>query len=389
MVNALSATAADSGFQKLSNPMDFFQPETPAKHPNQFVPSQSQASAPDSSQDELFAKARAVPIQVTKLSESTLAILSDGDLVKPTFSPTSQKLAYSKVLVREDQALAELFVFHMNSKKSSRVLSEQQSKKYAVYGTFATSIRWADPIRVIANLSDGDVDGVELAIDSNTGKLISEKYIEAGLDEADIQRSKKLASTILQKFPSWRAEVLENALRDSSIFVGSRGIILQRNYSGYSNDIVLLDLESRKETVLIKMGWKDRYAMGGGFVVDGEAIFSVQTSGVVGIFKLTKQNILIPLGHIEMENSRQRAYVSTKYLSKVEAIFSLTFHSPSEHGDNPIFRYSTKAGLVRVSDFPEIYDFDVSKDRKWMAVSYWDSKERKIGIVRLFESTAP
>lgn len=339
--------------------------------------------------DDLFAQAKAIKLKEEKIVDLTMALLTDGDFVEPTFSPDSKKLAYSNVVLLDTQEgkqeIAEVSIFDVESKKSRLMLPREQSKQYAVYGTFVTSMSWPDTNRIQINLSDGDVDGTELLINSSIGKLISEKSIEAGIDEKTYQKIRDRVSKLSPKFPAWKPEILENAIEHNSLTIEDQSIILQRAYHGYDNNIVLLDLTNNEEKLLIQMRDQDRNSLVGGVVIDGEAIFSVRTEDGVGIFKLTKKHAIVPLAFFAKEKDMAFPWLNVKYTSQSDAFLLLRLYSPSIPGNNPVLYYSANSGVLKLTDFSGIYDFDVSKNRKSMAVSFWENEHRKISVVRLRE----
>lgn len=341
--------------------------------------------------DSLLLRAKSIEIKERRFTRSTIASLSDGDLVQAAFSPSGKKLAYAKSIFQKDQEiqeLTEISIYDLNTKKSVILLASDESKKFAVYKAFVSGMMWKDQHQLFASISDGDVDSTDVTFDGTSGQIISTEYVEAGLEQETIDKENSLAQKLFEKFPSWNIDVLKNFTR-GALFINNRAIVSQRNYHGYNNNVILLDLDHNRAIPLVYMGDGKQYAMAGGFVLpDGSAIFSLRTKEGIGIFRLSTDNAVIPLGFIPSAQNGHAPQLAAKHVANTGAHFLVELNRSYEHGNNPVFFYSNKLGLLRCSDFREIYDIDISKDGETMATIFWNSNRRNISVSHLHKFSA-
>lgn len=316
---------------------------------------------------------------------SPLTSLSNGDFVNASFSPNGTKLAYAKAIFQEGQEiqeLTEISIYDLKTKKSQLLLSAEDSKQYAVYKAFVNGMSWNPPDELVASISDGDVASTAVKFNADYGGIISTEYIEAGLELEDIENENSLAQKLFEFLPSWDIDVLKNFTRNA-LFVSNRAIVSQRNYSRYNNNVILLDLEHKQATPLVYMREGMQYAMaGGGVLPDGDAIFSMRTKEGIGIFRLSAENSVLPLGFISSNQQNHTPRLVVKHISKTGIYFLVELNRSYEQGNNPIYYYSKKLGLVRCSDFQQIYDVDFSKDGRSIAVIYWNANQRNIRVAQ-------
>jgi hypothetical protein len=341
--------------------------------------------SPKYSINDLLTYAKSIEIKEKSFMHSPLASLSDGDFVNVSLSPYGDKLAYAKAIFQEGQEiqeLTEIAIYDLKAKKSQLLLNAEDSKQYAVYKAFVYGMSWKEPDELVASISDGDVDSTTVKFNAENGEIISTEYVEAGLEQEDIDNENSLAQKLFEIFPSWDINVLTNFTRNA-LFVSKRAIISQRNYNRYNTNLILLDLEHKQAIPLVYMGDGMQYAMAGGSVLpDGDAIFSLRTKEGIGIFRLSSENSVLPLGFISSNQQNHTPRLVVKHISKTGIYFLVELNRSYEQGNNPIYYYSKKLGLVRCSDFQEIYDIDVSKDGRSVAVIYWNANQRNIRVAQ-------
>lgn len=250
---------------------------------------------------------------------------------------------------------------------------------------FVYRMTWKKSDELFASISDGDVDSTNVNFNADNGKIISTEYIEAGLDQETIDKENSLANKLLEKFPSWDIDVLKN-FTSGAIFINNRAILSQRNYHGYNNNVILLDLDHNKAISFVHMGDGRQYAMAGGFALpDGSGIFSLRTQEGIGIFRLSTDNAVLPLGFISAAQNGHAARLVVRHVANTGAYFLVELNRTYERGNNPVFYYSNKLGLLKCSDYREIYDIDISKDGETMATIFWNANQRNIGISHLLK----
>ncbi len=327
---------------------------------------------------DLFADGMAIKLPEVKLGGKVVASAPAGDYVYPAFSPDGRELAYSSVVVRDGGELTAVLVLPLGKKTPRTLLSDQDSEKYAHYKAFVTSLTWRDAKHVEVSVSDGDVDSTELVIDARTGKIVSTKESEGAEDMPLTPAMEALQQQILTRFPGWNADDVRRALFEGAIEVPGRGVIWQRNPG---ENILFLNLATKQERVVLRPEGKGEGAsLGGGFVVGGEVIFVVYNQEGAWLLKLAADDAVTPLAFFRMPE--QGASVMPRFVSRTEAVFLLSLNGSAQRGDNPILYYSRDKGLRKVTDFQEVYDFDVSKDGRLMAVCHWE-KTRKLDVVRI------
>lgn len=341
--------------------------------------------------ESLMLKAKSIEVKESSFMHSTLAEFSNGDFVNVSLSPSGKKLAYAKSILQKDkeiQEITELSIYDLLSKKSQELLSAEDSKRYAVYKAFVYAMGWKKQNELVASISDGDVDSTVITFSTDNGKIISTEYVEAGLEPEAIDKGNSLAKALLEIFPDWDVDVLKNYTR-SALFINNRALISQRNFSKYNNNVILLDLEQKKAIPLIQMSDGMQYAMaGGGVLPDGRAMFSLRSKEGMGVFILDSDNSLLPLGFIRSSNKNFTPQIVVKHVSDSGVYFIAMLNQTYERGNNPMYFYSSKLGLVRCSDFLEIYDADFSKDGGTIAAIYWNSNQRNIRIAQQRELAA-
>jgi len=105
-------------------------------------------------------------------SNEIIARIDDGDFVHPAFSPDGTRLAYAKVVVRDKTEFAEVYVREISSGRTWRLLDATTSAKYATYKAFVYRLDWTSNDRLVASISDGDVDSTQVEFDVDVRRIV-------------------------------------------------------------------------------------------------------------------------------------------------------------------------------------------------------------------------
>ena len=330
--------------------------------------------------DNPFRSFDAAPVSEVKISGKVIAAINNGDFVHPTFSPDGKILAYSKVLVRADFENTEVFLYNLRSRKTSVVLDSKRAEGYASYKAFVADMNWRSPKRLEVVISDGDVDSTRLIFDPYTRKLLRER--NEGYDEAEAQPMspiyKKARQQAVSLFPVFPRDVLDNALRNSALVIPDRGILLQKNYAGHDDNIWFLDFQSKSIRSLISLSDGSSNAFNGGLSFKSSIIILLHNKPKTYLFVYQDGKIK---GLAEI-NSTSSNHIEVKHLSSRRVVFLVRTHEAYERGDNPLFIFDGDK-LVRVKEYPELYDAEVDRSGQRIAYCYWEGDRRHIAIKEL------
>jgi len=335
-------------------------------------PSRSAVSAEP---DPLFARANAVRVRSASLFRRPLLILDDGDYVFSRLSANGRFLAYADVVVKNNVESTALYVRDLKAGARRTLLDSDAASQYAAYKVFVTEASWLDEFRVCFTLSDGDVGSTSLTYDVRTGALVSSETSDEGDKLPEIPpRLRRLRSRILASFSAWSSEDLDMALRFEAIEVPGRGVILQKDDAG----IWLLDLTRGREKRLLSTTKGPQHALGGGISVGGDTVFAVSYKSRAYLFALDGRNTLKPLAGFS--KARWLADVRPRSLSSSGSFFLLRLEESSKKGHNPALYYSSKEGLLEISDGRTCYDFDVARKGDKAAFSFWVEGRRQLTV---------
>ncbi|MDH3318114.1 MAG: hypothetical protein OEO84_00290 [Betaproteobacteria bacterium] len=348
-----------------------------------FALSASILFAPIAAADDPFARAPASGARAQSLFDRTVLSVTEGDLVFPRLSPDGKRLVYADAFVREGVEGTAVYLVDLSTKARRTLLSAAAAEKYRVAKVFVSGIEWLDGARVLVGLADGDVGLTEVAFDAATGAILSERSRELGEDEDPLTASPRLAalrSALIEAFPAWSAEVLEGALRNVCVEVPGRGAILQRDYAGFDHDVWFVDAQRKTRSRLLSMGAQDTRALGGGFTLGGQTVFAVAHDTHAYLFRWSGRGDPEPLARYP--RILQRALLELRYRSSTEAMFLLRLGETYERGHNPVFRYSTRSGLIALSECRQCSDFDVSARGDVAVFASWIDGRRQLRVLR-------
>ena len=339
-------------------------------------------SSPSSRQgfrEDAPAGRRAVPPAPILLGGRALARLDSWDIVHPRFSPQGDRLAFAKSEVEEGMETTELAFLDLATGAVTTLLDRQGAARYATYKAYVFDLAWTDATHVRAAVADGDVGAAYLTYDVASRRIVDTLYKD---DDTPAPLDRALAEIIpdcVRALPTLPQEVLESALAQHAVLAGNRRVILQKNYAGHDNDIWLLDCLGPSMTRLVGMGSEDHYALGGGVSIGSSSVFLVsRMSGTT--LMLLKDGGAVELATIP--GKARHMQIEVKHTSPERVYFQVRAQAPSEVGDNPLFAFDGQR-LRRVLDFEDLYDFDMTRDRRLAVFCAWQGERRIVEVRRL------
>ena len=315
------------------------------------------------------------------LGGQRLARLDSWDIVHPRFSPEGDRLAFATSEVDDGMETTELALLDFATGAVTTLLDPQEAKRYATYKAYVFSLDWTDATHVRAAVSDGDVDVAYLTFDVASRRLVDTRHEDEAAPAPPNRALEEIIPDCVQALPALPPEVLESALAQNAVLVGNRRAILQKNHAGQDDDIWLIDCGGASMTRLLGMGSKDHDALGGGVTIGSSSVFLVsRESG--GTLMLLKDGRVAELATIPGKAGHMR--IEVKHSSPERVYFQVRAQASSEAGDNPLFAFDGQ-GLQRVVDFEDLYDFDMTRDRRLAAFCAWRGDRRILEIRRLMD----
>jgi hypothetical protein len=310
-----------------------------------------------------------------KWGGKTVLHLSNGDYIYPRFSPNGRFLAYAESLLVQQKESTAIYLYDFKTKTRRILLGSKQANQYATYRAFVVDIKWLGNEFIEAALSDGDVDTNVLTISVTSNKIVKEKTISAGEDG----KVATMANTLNKLYPDVEREVFQSAIDAGTTIKIRGGVILQKNYSGQDHHIWFYGTKKKQVRKILPLDASDSYALGGGIQTKNQLIFAINSSGKSYLIQYRKPNTVKPLA---VYKSARAAWIITRLKTPSVAYFTLLLNESYQKGHNPIFRFSRRQGLLEIAECQLCYDFDVDKQQKRLAITYWSGKKRELRILK-------
>jgi hypothetical protein len=166
-------------------------------------------------------------------SDEIIARIDDGDFVHPAFSPDGKRLAYANVVVRDKTELAEVYVREISSGKTWRLLDATTSARYATYKAFVYRLVWISNNRLVASISDGDVDSTFVEFDVDARRIVEDRANDGeGARTTEIDRQIQSVKTL----PSWEPALVRNAF-ENGVDLQNGSFLIQPFYADVTPDV--------------------------------------------------------------------------------------------------------------------------------------------------------
>jgi hypothetical protein len=282
------------------------------------------------------------------------------------------------VISEPDIENTEILVLDLTTRLRTTLLDAAAARKYATYKTFVYALGWSDADHVRASLSDGDVDSSHLTFDTRTGALTGSTH--SGEDEEmhpslspEQQQALQRTRAILRDLPG---EVLEGAFLNHPVLVEERGVILQKRYAGYDEDVLLVDFQSASATTLVRLADGSGWSLQGGIPFGDMTLFLLSGPSKACLILHAGNRVKVLA---ELPKTRGWQPLEEKWRSSGMAIFEVMVGEPYERGDNPLFVFDGEQ-LSRVTDYPELYAVDIDASGRKVAFCFWEGDARHIAI---------
>lgn len=334
---------------------------------------------------QIFAQSKAneIPLESIRISGKTLAVINDGDYVYPALSPDGSQIAYSRVIVQKKTELTEIAVRNLKTNRTIILLTPQLSKKYATYAAFASHLEWLDGNKLLAVISDGDVDSTKLTFNVRTRRVVKTEYSgDEDFPDSFVQSELKLAVKTIQEIaPQLPEDVINEALQDGNgaFAVEKRGVVFQHHYAGYDDHIHFFDFQNKTRKTLLEINdsFQRLPRLLGGFALNGKIIFALESRTSVRIFEHQNNKTKL-LAEYQPKGFKGNMFgFVVKYRTPEKILFMLQPNSTISDVRGSLWVYDS-SGLKKTSDQNELLDVDIKSNL--IAFNYWTGGRRYISI---------
>ncbi|MBI5782805.1 MAG: hypothetical protein HZA69_03590 [Gammaproteobacteria bacterium] len=310
-------------------------------------------------------------------SGKILLTLQDGDYVLPNFSPGSRYLAFARVVLQGATELTEIQALDLKTLEMKMLLDAKAALEFAIYKSFVAGFTWKDATTLMAGISDGDVNGVNLLFDVAAGKLIGKKPFSLANDAPG--REEVLTPELTAAFPSIPPPVLANALANG-FKVGQKKYVVQKNYWKQDNHVWYLDTERKQISKLVDIPDAWIYSLRGAFA-SGNAIILLVAYGPDAWLARNAGGKLELLYRFPVKNYQQTG-LRVMHARGDRVLFQISTGPDYEKRENLLFAYD-KSGLRKIKETAPVYDADVDSDGKLLCLSQWKGDKRRLVVREL------
>lgn len=314
------------------------------------------------------------------ITTGTLAEITDGDYVLPRFSPDGRYLAYSQVLVEQDDhginyEYTAVWLYDTVIKQTVCLLDQEQANEYGA--SFVFEFEWIDNQKVLVKMSDGDVNGIYLTFDVISGKVLKKKYYEEDDAVEPEEKVKQALAKTMAILPGLDRSMMESVLNNShaSVILPDTGVVYQKN-----DDIWLVDYEKKENRCLAKLPSDCIYEIIGGFSLGDELVFLIHyvKEDAAKVYRIKNGNSEIIADFSGVDNPG----LEVKHTTQNGVFFIAKQKHISKESQNPLYYYDGKK-LSIISDCDQLCDVDISADGQKIAFCYWKDKKRVLRVKEL------
>jgi hypothetical protein len=300
---------------------------------------------------------------------AVLLTLDRHDYVHPRLSPDGKQLVVARVFERPDgNETTDVLLIDVASGKSRELLSRKEAEKHEVYETYVTGLQWLSSDRVAVSLSDGDVGGVTLTVDTKRRRVVAEEiHEEDQLIPPDLASFLANAERYAAEFD---AEVLTSALGGGATRLASGGVIVHRQLGGgEQTSIFILDDDAQLVATVPR-----EEELGAAIEHDGRLLFTLNTDTSVRLVDRELRTIAT-MPRTRNEYARFRVVGSKLYLF-------IRPGSTNEAAKGRVWELVEDALVPRHFD-ENLDDFSFSADGSRVAISYWKNGRRAVRVTDL------
>lgn len=318
-----------------------------------------------------------------KISGKTLAAIDNGDFVYPKFSPDGKQLAFSKVVIENEDDRkwenTEVYLYNLQNKKTYVLIDSKKAKEYAVYAAFVSDFEWLANNKLRVQISDGDVDWTALTFNTDTQKVIKTEQSDGNLDYDLTNDEKKSIKKLVKKFPDISESVAESGFHVNRVYeIENQGLIAQFNHVDYDTNVWFFDFQTNKKHLLYKtVQEKDNFSLRGVLKIKDSILYFIDEKDGTRFFTFKAGKVS------ELEKSAYRGYFVPKLISEEKAIFLLK--EPNYQSDVFSSLWSFDGSkLLQVTDVENLNDVDISAAAEKIAFCFQGKdKSRHILIKEL------
>lgn len=314
----------------------------------------------------------------TIFSNEIIARIDDGDFVHPAFSPDGKRLAYAKVVVRDKTELTEIYVREIASGKTSKLLDAATSVKYATYKAFVYRLEWTSNDRLVASISDGDVDSTLVEFDVGARRIV-ENLPEDTEGEWYAQIEQWMQS--VEKLPEWEPAVVRNAF-ENGVKLGDGSFLIQPFYADVTPDVFHITPQGRL-TRLTRLQETSVNALCGATKLNDTLLFMLSDSRLGNSrradFLRYENDKVETLGSIATMTEPE---LKPLHVDGTRALFFVTTGYSYQRSPGALYSYSS-AGLREWSAPGHLYDVVAASTDDLLALVFWQDERRVIEVRKL------
>jgi hypothetical protein len=309
------------------------------------------------------------------IGNKIIARINDGDFVNPAFSPDGKRLAYAKVVVQDGTELTEVYVYEFASEKTWRLLDATTSSNYATYKAFVYRLDWASNDRLVASISDGDVDSTLVEFDVGTRRIV-----ESSAGDAERAWYAEIDQWIqsVQKLPSWGPVVVRNAF-ENGVKLQDGSFLIQPFYAGVTPNVFRITPEGRL-TQLTRLSETSLNALCGALQLNDTLLFMLAESRLgnsrsADLLRYTDGQIE-KVGSIDTLTEPE---LKPLHVDHKRALFFVTTGYPYQRSAGILYAYSS-AGLREWPAPGPLHDVVAASENNLIALVFWQDDRRVIEI---------
>jgi hypothetical protein len=306
-----------------------------------------------------------------------LVSIVDGDYVHPAFSPDGSMLAYARVVAGGDGELVEVFVRRLKGGRTIRLLDAETSKRYAVYSSFVTELRWPSPNRLAATISDGDVDATTVTYDVTTQAVLEE--VASSFDE-EIDATTSRAQGHLKALRSLPSELPPEALQqalESAVLLDDGSFVLQPQYAGVDQHLWRL-APSGGLTLLKRMPPGRGPELRGALRFGNDLILVLASEREIEVLRY-RDGTTTSLSSFPSTGAAEMTVLDANLQ---RALFYVRTGHSYERTPGALLVYDRR-GLQQVNDYPNLYDVAADGRRQRICFAVWEGGQRHLKVHRL------
>jgi hypothetical protein len=309
------------------------------------------------------------------IARKTIATIQGKNAAVPALSPDGKYLAYVEILPKSKSAV---HILNLVTKEDFILISSQKIATYNAGEWHASvyNMAWLQSNRLAIDISDGDVDGVNLIYNPLTKKLISEEVTEPGHDpEGD-----KLVKKIADNFPNLQDTNVSHSVKNQTRLSSPEELVVAGELKAGVPNIWLLNFSDRSVKQLFES--TDPLAKASiestKIASDGSLLLLLRTDNGPMVLMTCKDGKITKLQ--PFQNVKGSAHII--YGNGRQTMIINYVHGSYQQGNNPLF--IVNGDQIRESkEFKQLSDVSVSSNGDRIAYSFWTKGKKQIVVKSL------